>query len=432
MSLRRNTLWNLAGTGLPLLLGAVTIPYLIKQIGVESFGILTLVWALIGYFSLFDFGLGRALTQQVAAARSAGLHASLPGLVKTGLWFTAATGLVGGLILAVLANQLALHWLNVSVSLQPSTANALLIAAVGIPLTTVTTGLRGILEAYEDFRVVNLLRMGLGAANFGLPALSVMFLGDSLVWMVVSLIVARAMVLLAHVWQVHQKLPQGWVTAKFSKGNMHQLLSFGAWMTISNIISPLMVTADRFVISGVLGASLVAYYTVPFEALIRVLVIPGALTSALFPRLAAAITKNPVEARRLYRNSLMTITVVLVPICMVIALGSKWGLSLWLGEDFATNAWTTVSIMALGLLFNGIAHVPFAAIQATGNARTTAFIHVSELILYIPLLFVCLKAYGVVGAPIAWSIRVFVDLIALLIVAKIQLPADSANLEYIK
>jgi len=129
MSLKRNTAWNLAGTGLPLLLGAVTIPYLIRTTGIEAFGVLTLVWALIGYFSLFDFGLGRALTQQVAVARSAELVAELPGLVKTGLWFTVFTGVVGGIILTVLASQLALHWLNVSVPLQFSTHQALLIAA---------------------------------------------------------------------------------------------------------------------------------------------------------------------------------------------------------------------------------------------------------------------------------------------------------------
>ncbi|MBH2020098.1 MAG: flippase [Burkholderiales bacterium] len=418
MSLRRNTLWNLAGTGLPLLLGAITIPYLIRQAGVEAFGILTIVWALIGYFSLFDFGLGRALTQQVAAARSAGSDASLPGLVKTGLWFTAATGLVGGLILGLSAQQLAFHWLNVSVPLQPSTANALLIAAIGIPLTTVTTGLRGILEGYEDFRMVNLLRMSLGAANFGFPALGVMFLSNSLVWMIVSLIAARVLMLVAHAWKVHQKLPTGWASGKVSKEKMRHLLSFGAWMTVSNIISPLMVTADRFIISGVLGASVVAYYTVPFEALIRVLVIPAALTAALFPRIASVMAINPAEAKNLYRKCLKIVAGILLPVCIVIAAGSRWGLMLWLGQDFADKSWEIVSIMALGLLLNGIAHVPFAAIQAVGDSRTTAYLHLFELVIYIPLLFYCMKTFGISGAAIAWTFRVGMDLFALLLICK--------------
>jgi O-antigen/teichoic acid export membrane protein len=418
MSLRRNTLWSLAGTGLPLVLGAVTIPYLISKIGVEAFGVLTLIWALIGYFSLFDFGLGRALTQQVAAARSAGHHARLPSLVKTGLWFIASAGLAGGLILAALADQLAFHWLNVSVPLQPSTGWALLIAAIGIPLTTVTTGLRGVLEAYEDFKAVNLLRISLGAANFGLPALSVMLIGTSLAWMVVSLILARIVVLLAHMWLVHRKLPVGWASARFNKENMRGLLSFGVWMTVTNIVGPLMVTADRFVISAVLGAGMVAYYTVPFEVLIRVLVVPAALTSVLFPRLAAVMANDWPEARRLHRKCLKIIMAALLPICLIIAVGSKWGLTLWLGRDFAEQSWIIVSVLAIGLLLNGVAYLPFAAIQAAGDARTTAYLHMLELVLYIPGLFLSLKFFGLIGAAIAWDVRVALDLAFLLIYAK--------------
>ena len=69
MSIKKNTLWNLIGTGIPVIIGVIIIPYIIKKIGVESFGILSLIWALIGYFGLFDFGLGKAITQQVSFAR---------------------------------------------------------------------------------------------------------------------------------------------------------------------------------------------------------------------------------------------------------------------------------------------------------------------------------------------------------------------------
>ena len=416
MSLKHNTLWNLAGTGLPLLLGALTIPYLIKMAGVEAFGVLTLVWALIGYFSLFDFGLGRALTQQVAAVRSSGRWAELPSLVKTGLLITAVTGVIGGLVLALLADQLAFHWLKVSVTLQPSTYQALLVASIGIPLTTITTGLRGVLEAYEDFKVVNLLRIGLGAANFGLPALSVMFISTSLFWMVASLVAARAVVLVAHLWLMHQRLPAEWVSGQFEKHNLKSLMSFGAWMTVSNIVSPLMVTADRFVISAVLGASIVAYYTVPYEALSRVLILPSALTSALFPRLAFVMATDFSQARRLYKRCLFGVAAAMMPVCIMIGLLAKWGLALWLGAEFSEKSWPVVCILVGGVFLNGIAFVPFAGIQASGDSKTTAVLHIFELIVYLPMLFLFMNLFGLMGAALAWSLRAGVDLMALLFV----------------
>ncbi|RYY71243.1 MAG: flippase, partial [Comamonadaceae bacterium] len=201
MSLRRNALWNLAGAGFPLVVGAALFPYLVRSIGVEAFGVLTLIWALIGYFSLFDLGVGRALTQQVAQKRVAGLVAEVPALVKTGLLFAGAMGVLGGVVLALAVEPLAARGLKVSAALHADVVQALLIAAGAVPFTTVTVGLRGVLEAYEDFRAVNLLRMALGVATFGLPALSVLLFGPSLTWIVALLMAARLVFVAVH-WLV--------------------------------------------------------------------------------------------------------------------------------------------------------------------------------------------------------------------------------------
>ncbi len=421
MSLRHNTVWNLIGIGLPFILGAITIPYLMAEIGVESLGVLTLIWALIGYFSLFDFGLGRALTQQVAAARSTNQQASIPSLIKSGIAFTAITGLAGGILLALLADKLAIDWLKVSPELQDSTNNALLVAAIGIPLTTITTGFRGVLEAYEDFKAVNLLRTALGIANFGLPALCVMLIDHSLTTMVISLIIARFLVMLAHACLVNKKLESNWLTSATSKSHTRKLFSFGIWMTVSNIISPLMVNADRFIISAIFGASEVAYYTVPFEALIRVLILPTALTAALFPRLSNLIGTDLFSAGILYKKCIKIVALALLPVCLVISLGAKWGMTLWLGSEFAEQSWLIVVIMAVGVLFNGIAHVPYAAIQASGDSKLTASLHTIEFLLYIPTLWLSINLFGLIGAPIAWTIRVILDLLFLLHYAKIRI-----------
>lgn len=414
MSLKRNTVWNISGAGIPFLLGVVTIPFLIKRVGVESFGILSLVWTMIGYFSIFDFGLGRALTQQVASKKDSGSSAELSSLIKTGLLFILGAGIVGGVVLSVLAYPLGHKWLNVSEALQANTVDALLIAALGIPMTTMTAGLKGVLEAYEDFKNVNLLKMLLGLANFGFPVISVMIFGPSLAMMVLSLILVRFVITIAHGVLLFQRLPKDWMSASFDKEKMSSLLAFGSWMTISNIISPLMVVADRFIISSVIGASLVAYYTVPADFLIRILIIPGALAAALFPRLTSMRVNDTIGAKAVYEKSLKLTALFMVPICLFIAVFSFWGLKIWLGEEFALNSWKITSILSMGLMLNGIAQVPFAAVQAAGEAKVTAYLHLGEFVFYLPLLFVSLHYFGLTGAAIVWVLRVAADLLILL------------------
>jgi O-antigen/teichoic acid export membrane protein len=65
-SVKRNIVWSLSSNVLPLFVGLLLFPKIIAAYGLEQFGLLTLVWAFIGYFSLFDLGLSRALTQQVS------------------------------------------------------------------------------------------------------------------------------------------------------------------------------------------------------------------------------------------------------------------------------------------------------------------------------------------------------------------------------
>ena len=418
MSLKRNTLWNLIGTGLPLLLAAVTIPYLMRVVGVERVGVLTLVWALIGYFSLFDFGLGRALTQKIAEILHSNEETELHRLTKTGLFFTLFTGVFGGVILLLISGPLAFHWLKLSPDLQSDAFYSLLIAAIGIPIATLTTGFRGVVEAYEDFRIVNILRIALGMANFGLPALSVIFFGKSLAAMVVLLIAARVFSMLAHLWVVNKKMSSKWMKGQLNKNSLKSLMSFGAWMTVSNIVSPLMVTADRFVISSVLGAGLVAYYTIPYEIISRVLLLPTALTTALFPRLATAFVSDPKTAVEIYKKSFKFLIILMLPVCLSLVLGSKLGFYIWLGRDFSENSWVVFCILAIGVFFNSAAMVPYASIQASGDARSTALLHLAEFIFYFPFLYFLLKNFGVIGAAVSWSVRCFFDFIALYILEK--------------
>jgi O-antigen/teichoic acid export membrane protein len=98
MSLRNNTLWNLAGSGLPLIAAAALIPFMLQRLGNEAFGVLTLIWALIGYFSLFDMGVGRALTYELSKLRgaaytdSAQQHSEISLTLKAGVQLTLCAG----------------------------------------------------------------------------------------------------------------------------------------------------------------------------------------------------------------------------------------------------------------------------------------------------------------------------------------------------
>ena len=76
--LARYTGWNLFGFCAPIAVALVAIPILTSQMGDDRFGALALVWMLVGYFTLFDLGLGRAMTRLTAAKLARQEQADVP------------------------------------------------------------------------------------------------------------------------------------------------------------------------------------------------------------------------------------------------------------------------------------------------------------------------------------------------------------------
>jgi len=395
-----------------MVIGIAAIPYIYHHIGIERIGVLTIIWALIGYFSIFDFGLGRAITQRISSLSSRQTDSQKKIIATTGVFLTLLIGMVGGLVGFAVIELVGVNWINSAPHLETEIHVSFLLACLAVPATTATAGLRGILEGEQRFKAINLLRLILGLSNFLGPAASVAMFGPRLDYMVGSLVVARYIILFAHHLRVRHAV--GIAADNLSARESKQLFQFGGWMTLSNIISPLMVVADRFLIANVLGAAVVAYYTIPAEFMIRVLVLPAALTTTLFPVFSKDLSeKNFASALALYKKSMKIIVLMMGTVTASVLIGAKFGISLWLGPEFAEKSSTVTSVLAVGILFNSMAQVPHAYIQASGDARSTALIHVFESTLYIPALLLLMQFHGILGAALAWMLRALLDLVLL-------------------
>jgi len=141
--LARNTLWNLIGQVAPMSVALFAIPMLIRRVGMDRFGILTIAWMVVGYFSLFDLGLGRAMTNLVAQSLGGNRQNELPAIVWTANGVMAVMGVVGAIALAGITPLLTHSLLKVPLSLQPETLHSLFLLSLAVPLVISTAGLEG-------------------------------------------------------------------------------------------------------------------------------------------------------------------------------------------------------------------------------------------------------------------------------------------------
>jgi O-antigen/teichoic acid export membrane protein len=422
-SLVRSTALNFIGLGVPLVVAFFSIPVLTRALGTDRFGILSLAWLVLGYFSLFDFGLGRAMTKVVAEKIGLGEEDGIPAPVWTSLLLMLALGLCGSVVAALITPWLVHDVLNIPQNLEAESVSAFYLLASSIPVVTTTAGLRGILEAKQRFDLVNLLRIPLGTFSF-LGPLAVLPFSHSLIAVVSVLLVSRIIAWLAHLLVCFRILPSLRTRPVLELSTVIPLIRFGSWISVSNLIGPLMVTLDRFVIGSVISVTAVAYYAAPYEMITKLWIIPGALTGVLFPAFATAWVRDDEKAAWLLHQGVKYSFLLLFPLILITITFAHEGLTLWLGAEYGEHSARVLQWLAVGVFFNCFAQIPFALIQAAGRPDLTAKFHLIELPLYLAALWTLIHLAGIEGAAIAWSARCLLDTILLFLAVRRFLRTD--------
>lgn len=417
MKLSRNVVWNTAGACLPLLVGVLAIPRIIERLGVTRFGLLSVIWMMIGYFSIFDLGLGRSLTKLVADRIGENRLQEIPALLATTLVTVAAGGFLMGIPLALCGGWIARDVLHLSPETAAQVAVAIRWLAAGLPFVLVSSSLYGVLEAFQRFSLTNAVRIPTGVLMYLTPLAVVVFtrdLGAVTAGLVVLRVVSTLVLALLSIRTV-PVLRDGKLA--FRRSLIRPLLSYGGWLTVTNVVGPVMVYFDRFLIAIVLGSAAVAFYTVPYDVLSRLLIFPAAIQGVLFPAFATLQAQRSPRIASIFNRSSQSTLLLLAPALLGTLLLAHQGLDVWVGPLFAERSATVAKILMLGVLLNGLAVTPFGLLQGVGQAKRTAMLHLAELPPYLVLLWLLVHWKGIEGAALVWTGRVAVDAVALYVMA---------------
>jgi len=409
--LARNTVLNIGGQAIPLVAAVVTMPYLVRGLGPERFGILSIAWLVLGYFALLDFGLGRAATKFIAECLARREPEKLRDLFWTSFGLQVVMGCAGGLLLAFLSSLLVQKVFPVEPALRGQARQVFLLLALSLPLVLATNGLRAVLEAAQRFDLVNALRIPAGISLYAVPAAG-LWLKMTLPGIVLLLVLVRLAVSAAHLACCFHILPGLKLRLRWNRPVLAALLRYGGWVTVSNLANPLLLYADRFLIGSLLSLSLLGAYTVPLEAVTRLWIVPAGLAASLFPAFSAlAATADFDRVARLYARASKYLLLLLGPLVLLLALFAREILTLWMGADFARQTTAVFQILAGGVFINCFAHVPFGLLQSHGRPDLAAKVLLYELPCYLPLAWLLVRHWGITGAAAGWTLRVAVEVL---------------------
>ncbi|MFM2667065.1 oligosaccharide flippase family protein [Vibrio mediterranei] len=407
--------WNALGIIIPALAGFYSIPKILELLGTDKFAILSLVWTIIGYFGFLDFGLSRAITAILSK------HRDLKNLRKQAFITVALRiSLLWGVgvmfvLIAIFIATLELFNLSFYKDIFSSKIELYLfvvLSGLSIILLVLSNISRGILEAELKFGIVNIIKIVLGCCLFIVP-LIIAYFSSSLTYIVFGLFLLRLVVTIMFFRSVEE---QGYKVT-FSREKLsqnvysyskHKLISFGGWIAVANIVSPLMTYLDRITIGFFAPLSQVTYYMIPQQITSRLLFIPAVVTTTIFPLIASGDIKK-ISVNIIGVGSVMTLTVL--PLIIYSQDFLRW----WIDDIIAAEAWLVFDLLLVSIIINSMAQVVYSSLQALGFSKLIFKIQFIEFSIYIPFLIGSTYLFGAVGAASATLIRFTLDLIILLV-----------------
>jgi O-antigen/teichoic acid export membrane protein len=419
VSVKRHAGYNLIGAVIPIALALLTVPLYLRLVGPDRYGVLAIAWLLLGYFGLFDLGLGRATSFRISALRDAAPQ-DRAATFWSALSVNAAMGLVGGIIFWLAADYFFAHVFKVKASLRAEILTGVPILAAAVPVATITGVLTGALQGREKFLETNMVSV-ISTTLFQLLPLGVAWWhGPNLTPLLVAAISARLVAVLVLGVRCYAELGRGY-PVRMSPGEIPVLLKYGGWVSLTSLFGPMLVIVDRFAIGAILGATAVAVYTVPFQLAQRIAILPSSLTNALFPRMSAGDSDTRAL---LAQRATRTLAGMVSPLVLAGVLGLEPFLHIWVGADMAVQAAPVGRVLLVGFWANAFALIPFTRLQASGRPDLVTKMLLLQIPPYLLGLYLGMTYFGLLGCALAFSTRCVADYLLLSLAAgrKLQEP----------
>ncbi len=396
----RYAIANLFGGVIPAVVTLLTLPFIVNALGDDSYGVLILVSAIVGYFSLLDLNVTAASIKFVAEHHATGSIRKRNQTITCGLGLYLAIGIAGCLVLLVCADSLVGTVFAIPDALRQTTLDVLRLASIGFLFGQTQIYLNSIPQAIRRYDWTATVESVFGIL-VPLGTVGVLWLGYGL-YEVVLLRVAASLINIVVLGVLIRRLMPDVAFAWPEREVLGALARFSGFSYLSRLAAVAYAQGDKLILGAMVSMSALTQYAVPFTLVNRVFGLSFRLGAVLFP-LASALNATQ-DTRRLREVYLYGAAYLLFINCAITTLFVTLAYEIlyyWIGESVAgTGAWILI-VLSLAALADSLTNVPSLVNDGLGNPKITGLFASGRAVLGILLTFALVARFGVAGAAYA-------------------------------
>ena len=405
--LRTNLIANLVGRIWTALMAIAFVPWYVRLLGLEAFG-------LVGFFALLqavcvvlDLGLSTAVTRGLATlTERPGSGDDQRDLVRTFELLNWAIALTLGAGVAVAAPAIVASWINAK-DLDPEEAVQAvrlmgLIMAVRWPANLYAGALGGMQSQLS----LNLITAG-GATVASVGVLGVLsWLSASIPAFFAWQAAIAALQTLVVAWWTWRLLPASTRTPRFSGRILGEQWRFAAGMSAIAVLSVLLSQTDKIILSRMLTLETFGLYALATVVANGLGILVSPIFTAVFPRLSADVARG--DQSRLtadYHRACRLMALLILPPALAVSCFAEAVLLAWTGDPaIAEAAGPVLAILLLGTALNSLMMIPYALQLAHGSTRLGLRFNLISAVVVVPLIIAGASHFGPAGAAAVWPL----------------------------
>lgn len=386
------------------------VPFLVSNLGLAAYGMLSLANSLVLYLAIVTDSLNGSVFRHL------GIELNRGDLASANRTFNSA------LILAMLASCLLFVPIAATCYLLPLmfqvppdlvAATRFVLGAVGVTaLTALVGGIFGVSSLVRHrFDLRNIVRSVVALCRIGVVALLFAAEPPSLVHVGIGLIVAAAIGLAGDVLLWRKLTPELSINPRLTeRARFRPLIGLGAWSAINVIGVLFIMQVDVIIVNQLLGPEATGRYASVLLFPVLIYTMGEAVLPVLSPAIMSHYARGNEQALQdLAKRSVRLLAVWLaLPIGLLCGMGAPL-LALWLGPAFAdleTVLLLLVAPLTINLATRPLSYVLTAYDKVRVQGLVTLALGAANVVLAIALVRAGLGLAGVpAAAALVWTIR---------------------------
>ncbi len=397
----KNASYNTFGYIFPIALSILAMPYMVRKLTTEVYGIYILCVSIAGMLSFLDMGFGQGIVRFVSKYEAQNDHERINGIIKVTFTVHALMGVVGAAVIYLLSGFLAGRVFKIAPEYAETAAFAFNIAAIGFFINFIAATFSNISKALQRYDIFVKIQNSVFFFQIT-SAVTLLYMGRGLIEILVAQVFSQTAGLLFFYAFSKRILPTLKVGFGFNKEIFKEIFGFSVYTAMNEVTSSAIYRGDKIIIGALLGTEAVTFYSVSSMLVQMANGLIHFSSQSLMPGISYAQSLlNREMLKGIYKKSVrFALTAGLLINVPLILLGDVF-LTLWMGKEFAEKSAYLIPVMSLIFFLKSPALVALWFCNGIGRADMNFMASTTSALLYLLGAALTIPVFGLMGAAIS-------------------------------